>query len=317
MSKPNDTTARLSYWSKIKKKNVYRSINIKKFGGDMQKAKDHLNKWKEEEQEKEKKMLAKKDGIEEIKEDKKEEDKKEEKKEEEEIPIINTIDTSVIEKPDKDVPPPIIQYTEFNLSVPDLKKDACSTVIYGSSKAGKTTQAIEILDTYFGENYVITLVFSPNIQAPVYSPLKGSHYIKIDRWDDQIIKDIHKIQKKTKNKYTFLVFIDDCILEKLSAQILQLLLVLRNSKINTLLNLQSVTLLSRNGRNNGNNFIFKNFNNDEVIKDAMDYFLGSYPPFYGLKMEQKIRLYKEITKDYGFVYLNALDGKITFHKPLL
>lgn len=303
--KPNETTARSSYWSKSKKKTVHKSVNISKFGGDMEKAKEFLAKWKQEQIEKEKALLEKKDDpIEET------------KKDEEEVPVIDTVDTSVIEAPINNTPP-VVEYTEFKLNIPNLKKDACSTVIYGSSKAGKTTQAIEMMDDYFGENYVVTLVFSPNIHAPVYAPIKSSHYIKIDRWDDQIIRDIHKIQKKTKNKYTFLVFIDDCILEKLSPQILQLLLVLRNSKINTLLNLQSVTLLSRNGRNNGNNFIFKNFNNDEVITDAMKYFLGSYPPFFGMQMEQKIRLYKEVTKDYGFIYLNALDGKVSFHKPSL
>jgi hypothetical protein len=46
----------------------------------------------------------------------------------------------------------------------------------------------------------------------------------------------------------------------------------------------------------------------------MKFFLGSYEPFYKLHMEDKIRLYKEVTKDYGFVYLNALDGIVTFHK---
>lgn len=297
-------TARLVYWSKTKKKNIHKSVALKKFGGDKEKAMKFLNEWKEEQIKKEQTSKP---------EDKITPTTINEKKQPESA-ILETVKVPEVIAEDKK-PMPEIPFTKFELESPDLKKDAFSTVIYGSSKAGKTTQAMEIIDKYFGESFVIVLVFSPNIHSPVYKPLKGDKYIKLDRWDDQIIRDIHKIQKKTKNKYTFLIVIDDCILEKLSPQILQLLLVLRNSKINTLLNLQSVTLLSRNGRNNGNNFIFKHFNNDEVIEDAMKYFLGSYEPFYGLKMEQKIKLYKEAVKDYGFVYLNALDGIVTFHRP--
>jgi hypothetical protein len=296
MSKPEKKTMNALYWSKSKKKNITKSVALKKFNGDEVKAKEFLDKWKEEQKANDEKEINKQSP--------------EMKTEIDDLPPI--VEETKIEGVKVEMP--VITHTKFILNMPNLKEDACSTVIYGSSKAGKTTQAMKLMEDYFGEKFVIRLVFSPNIHSKVYAPLKDKDYIKIDRWDDQIIKDIHKIQKKTKNKYCFLVCIDDCILEKLSPQILQLLLVLRNSKINTLLNLQSVTLLSRNGRNNGNNFIFKNFNNDEVITDAMNYFLGSYQPFYKLPMEDKIRLYKEVTKDYGFCYLNALDGLVSFHK---
>ncbi len=299
---PKSKSARIIYWSKIHKKNVHKSVTLAKFDGDETKARAFLQKWKDEQLKKEAELL---DASEKYRKDEIAKDES----------TITTVDGELeIPKTDEIVEIPKIVYTKFELNIPDLKEDACSTIIYGSSKAGKTTQAMKLMKEYFGEKFVITIVFSPNIHSKVYAPLKGKEYIKIDRWDDQIIRDIHKIQKKSNNKYCFLIVIDDCILEKLSPQILQLLLVLRNSRINTMLNLQSVTLLSRNGRNNGNNFIFKNFNNDEVITDAMKFFLGSYEPFYGLDMEQKIRLYKEVTKNYGFCYLNALDGIITLHK---
>jgi hypothetical protein len=297
MSESQKKSISTLYWSKSKKKNITKSVALKKFAGDETKAKEFLQKWKDEQKVLDEAELNKQSP--------------EMKTEISEVPAIVTE-----EKKEEQIKSelPEITYTKFVLNMPNLKEDACSTVIYGSSKAGKTTQAMKLMNDYFGDKNVIRLVFSPNIHSKVYAPLKDKDYIKIDRWDDQIIRDIHKIQKKTKNKYCFLVCIDDCILEKLSPQILQLLLVLRNSKINTLLNLQSVTLLSRNGRNNGNNFIFKNFNNDEVINDAMNYFLGSFKPFLKLPMDDKIVLYKEITRDYGFIYLNALDGLVSFHK---
>ena len=209
---------------------------------------------------------------------------------------------------------PKLHFTKFILDMPNLKEDASSTVLFGSSKSGKTWQAMDLLKSYYSGKDIISFVISPNIHSKTYEPIKDKKYIKLDRWDNQLVKDIHKIQKKTKNKYIFLFVIDDCILEKLSPQILQLFLVLRNSKINTILNLQSITLLSRNSRNNGQGFIFRSFNNDEIIEDAMKYFLGSFEPFYGLTMDDKKRLYKQAVKDYGFIYLNSLDGIVSFHK---
>lgn len=285
------------YWSKVHKKNIQKQVSLKKFNGDEEKARQFLKEWKEEGIKKDAEEFAGRKGSN-VEEPNKEEPLNVEQKEEN------------VEETKK----PKITYTKFILEIPNLKEDASSCVLFGSSKSGKTTQSMEILKQYYGGNDVIAIVISPNIHSKTYAPVKDKKFIKLDRWDDQLVRDIHKIQKKTSNKYIFCFLIDDCILEKLSPQILQLFLVLRNSKINTVLNLQSITLLSRNSRNNGQNFIFRNFNNDEIIEDSMNYFLGSFEPFYGLTMDDKKRLYKEATKNYGFIYLNALDGIISFHK---
>lgn len=280
---------RSHYWDKSKKKNVFKTANIAKFGSK-EKAQEFLDNWKKEQM-----------------------SKTNDKGETE----LNKVMDEIKDETNKDkyyedrIPP--IEYTEFNLNVPDLKKDACSTIIFGSSKSGKTTMALKLLEKYFSDDYVICIVFCPNIQADIYKDL-GKKCIKIDRFDDQLIRDLHKIQKKTKNKYCFVIYIDDCILEKLSPQILQLFLILRNSRFNTLLNLQSVKLLSKNSRNNGQNFIFKRQNNTEAVEDCVKSFVGAYEPFFGLTLENKMKLYQEATKDYNFIYLNSLDGILTFHK---
>jgi len=54
---PETKTARISYWSKLKKKNVYKSIALKKFNDDIEKAHEFLKKWKEEQLEKEAKQM--------------------------------------------------------------------------------------------------------------------------------------------------------------------------------------------------------------------------------------------------------------------
>lgn len=293
------------YWSKSQKKNFHKQVSLKKFNGDREKAQEFLNNWKKEQR-------AKEEGntLDVVPKD----EEKEKPDVEENPPNVDAIVPNVEELKDN-AEMPKVQYTKFHLDIPDLKRTGGSTVIYGSSKAGKTAQAIDIIQRYYDGKDMIVIVVSPSIHDGVYDRLRNKKYIKLDRWDDTMIKMIHRIQQKTKNKYAFLIYIDDCILEKLSPQILQLLLVMRNSKISTLLNLQSPTLLSRNGRNNGNNFIFKAFNNDEGREDAIRYFLGSFEPFYSIKkMDTKVKLYKELTRNYNYIYLNALDGIVTFHK---
>ena len=312
MSDPKFKVIKSMYWSKVHKKNVFKQMNTKKTGGDEEKARELLNKWKEESKAKDmeeyKKSLntTSENEIFNVESDNVDPNKN--------IVDPNGNNEEQKESMDGKMLIPKIHYTKFILDIPDLKEDASSCVLFGSSKSGKTWQSMDIFKKYYGGNDIIAIVISPNIHSKTYAPLKDKKFIKLDRWDDQLVKDIHKIQKKTKNKYIFAFLIDDCILEKLSPQILQLFLVLRNSKINTVLNLQSITLLSRNSRNNGQNFIFRTFNNDEIIEDAMKFFLGSFEPFYGLPMDDKKRLYKEATKDYSFIYLNALDGIVSFHK---
>lgn len=210
---------------------------------------------------------------------------------------------------------PEIDYTEFNLSLPNLDETGHTLVLFGASKSGKTTLLLNILkfpEIDDADNIVILI--SPNVHAQIYKNL-DKKIIKMSVWNDAIVRALHRIQKKTKNKYRFTIVIDDCITEKNSKKIMELFLTLRNSKVSTIMLLQSTTLLNRNSRFNVNNLCFLKNNNDEANEQNQKFFLGSYKPFKDLKrMEDKIRLYREITNNYGMVYLNALDGELTFHK---
>ena len=210
---------------------------------------------------------------------------------------------------------PEIDYTEFTLALPDLSETGHTLVLFGASKSGKTTLLKKILkNPEIADDENIKILISPNIHARIYQDI-DKKIIRMSRWDDRLVRALHKIQKKTKNKFQFTVIVDDCITEKNSKKIMELFLTLRNSKISTIMLLQSTTLLNRNSRFNTNNLIFLKNNNDEANDQNMRFFLGSYQPFKKLKrMEDKIQLYREITNNYGFVYLNALDGEMSFHR---
>ena len=73
--------------------------------------------------------------------------------------------------------------------------------------------------------------------------------------------------------------------------------------------------MDKSSRNNANNIIFRHWNNDIATEESIKHFLGSFEPFYSLPtLNDKIRFYREATKDYGFIYLDALEGEVTFHK---
>ena len=207
-----------------------------------------------------------------------------------------------------------IDYTKFKLHCPNINEDACSTIIFGSSKSGKTTQVIDIINKYFNDKNLIVIFMSSNIHKPIYDTLPKT-VIKLDRWDENIIKHVHHIQKKTKNKYRFLFASDDIIDNKNNKMIQQLILTLRNSLINSIICLQDTKLLSRTARNNGNNFIFRHYISEDRREDAIKLVLNGYQPFHSLRnLNEKKGLYQILTKDYGFIYLDALDGRISFHK---
>jgi hypothetical protein len=229
--------------------------------------------------------------------------------------IANVGDSPSVETPVAvEEPPhntlPAINYEQFSLEIPDLDEAGFSTVLFGSSKSGKTTLMKKILQMpELADPDLIKILISPSMQARIYKDI-DKRIIRMEKWDDRLVKGIQKVQKKTKNKYKYLLIIDDCILEKNSGKIMECFCTLRNVKVSTLMLLQSTTLLNRNSRFNANNIIFKKMNVDDATEQNMQWFLGSYAPFKGLTMDDKKALYREITNDYGFVNLDALNGTL-------
>jgi cobalamin biosynthesis protein CobT len=292
---------KISYYNKRLKKNVFKSTTIKKWGGDQDKAQEFLNDWKKEQQDK------MNNEPEPEKEDNEEpnNNNNNNNNEDEENDDVSAVDHIHLNK------------TKFNLDVPPVDEDACSNVIYGSSKSGKTTQILEILKKYYNDKKYIIIFMSSNIHKPIYKKLDKS-VIKLDRWDDQFIKDVHKIQKKTNNKYRFVFASDDIVDNKNSEQLKKLILTYRNAMMSSIVCLQDTKILSRGNRNNVNNFIFRKYNSGEGQEDAVKFFVGSFKPFHGLRLEDQKLLYKKATaiipdKEYNFIYINALEDTISFH----
>jgi len=190
-----------------------------------------------------------------------------------------------------------------------LKLDANtgnSTVILGSSKAGKSTVLMYLYRKYYTN--AISVLFSDNPQIGMY---KDSKLIKSFNFIPQIIRDFHQINRKTKNKYDFTILLDDIVNEKEDEMLRRLILSFRNSNISSIVSLQSPTLLNKSNRASVNNILFFRFNTDEMIEQTIKFYLSSH---LSGRMDDKIRQYKEMTKDHQFIYLNPRDNKISVHK---
>lgn len=294
---------RKSYYSKIKKGPKHKQVKISNFESEA-KAAEFLEKWKEDELKKEAEIMKS-------------------------TPINNEITSAIIDNSEEVIPIkeesctgvlPQVKQTKFVLNAPDFKKDGSgkSTIILASSQGGKTTVMDYILNKWFLDKNVITIVMSPSINAEIYKGIrKNKNVITTDYYNEEMIKDLARIQRKTSNKYNFAIFLDDIIDEKKSDQILKMVLTYRNLNISTVINMQDSKLVSRPVRHNGNNFIFVRMNTDDAIRDALDLFLNSYAPFSELcNKNEKINMYKELTKNNNFIYLNALHNTISFHKAV-
>lgn len=210
-----------------------------------------------------------------------------------------------------------VVHVENDIDLKLAKDTGTSTIIFGSSKTGKSTLYIYLYNKYFKKDSDnIALLFSPNyhVLSRVSSKNKlPKSLITSYKFDPNLINDMQRINHRVNNKYEFLVCMDDVVDRKENTMVRNLILTYRNANISSIICLQDCTLLAKNQRNNANNIIFFAFRSDENIKDTIERYFLSYLKDYP-SIESKINWYKENTMDHKFIYLNTLDNTFSFHK---
>ena len=187
------------------------------------------------------------------------------------------------------------------------QKTGNSTVLFGASKSGKSTLLMYLYRKYYEKTVAVLFTESPQIQL-----YQRHHKLVVanDFYPD-VVRDAHKINKNTKNKYPFTFLVDDIVDQKDNMILRKMILVLRNSNISSLVSLQAPTLLHKQNRGSVNNYVFFRFNTDEQTEVIIRTFLMSHLPG---NMEQKIKTYKTMTADHGFIYYDPRDDKISLHR---
>jgi hypothetical protein len=203
---------------------------------------------------------------------------------------------------------------ELEFNIPDrpfellLSTDGSgnSCAMVGSTKSGKSYALSHIMQHYFKKHIGVLMTNSP--QAPVYKTMKN--LIQSPEYYPKILKDMEYINEHTDNEYKFLAVLDDVVTGvKFSKEILRMLCIGRNKGMSAIICVQDITLLNSAGRNNLNFVLFFKLNTDDRIEKVIKHYLNSYMP-KNVKMIDKIRFYKEATKDHHFIVLDTLNGQI-------
>jgi hypothetical protein len=198
-----------------------------------------------------------------------------------------------------------IQDFEFERN-PNKAMNACSFGIIGSSKSGKTTFLKYLLKEHFNDDIKVFMTQSP--QADIYKSIKKSS-VFVPTYIPELIKDCYRINKDTNNHYPFCIVVDDVTDAKGDKQMTKLLCLYRNSRCSSIVVGQDFSMLNATGRANVNNICLFYANTDNRIEDNVKMFLRSYFP-RNLSMEEKICLYRKLTENHCFLWIDCLNNTI-------
>lgn len=183
---------------------------------------------------------------------------------------------------------------------------SCSFAIIASSKSGKTVLLKHLLKKYFDDEIKVFMTQSP--QADIYNSLR-KECVFAPAYIPAIIKECYMINKKTKNHYPFAIVIDDVVGAKNDKEMTKLMCLYRNSRMSGIIVGQDLKMLNATGRANVNNVLLGFQNSDGRCEDNIKDFLRTYFP-KSLTMDEKIMLYKNLTKDHCFIFIDQLNDTI-------
>ena len=108
------------------------------------------------------------------------------------------------------------------------------------------------------------------------------------------------------NKYPFCNVFDDQLNLRNSKLMENLILSYRNSLMSTIICLQAPKILKPGCRSNMNNLICMWFNSEEMVQQILSIFISDYFNRMGVPKQQHVTLYRELTRDHGYLYLHIL-----------
>jgi ribosomal protein L31E len=188
----------------------------------------------------------------------------------------------------------------------NINMRACSFALIASSKSGKTTFLKYLIKKHFKDD--IKVLMTQSLQNNIYDSMKKDIAI-CPGYSPDVIREMYKINKNTRNHYEFCVIIDDVVGAKNDKEMMKLLALYRNSLLSACVVGQSETMLNCTGRANVNHVLLGYQNTDGKCEDIVKAFLRSYFPRF-LTMDQKILLYKKLTENHTFLWIDNLENTI-------
>ncbi len=181
-----------------------------------------------------------------------------------------------------------------------------SFLLMGSTRSGKSTMMNYIYENVF--KHYICVLHTASAHSSIYEPLQKSCAIATD-YHPELLAETYKINKHTDCKYEFVHFIDDVVDKKNDAQLKKLLTIYRNSRISGVITGQSLTIFNNITRGNINYVFLGYLNSDASVEQCIKSYLISYFP-KGMRMDDKIKTYREITKGHHFIVIDNIHGDV-------
>jgi hypothetical protein len=198
-------------------------------------------------------------------------------------------------------------YSEFK---PD--ETGRTTAIIGSSFSGKTYFLVQQLNKLNEKDYDKIFIFTESTNSKPLQDLNKKLPVKIfNQFVPQIPKLLKDINEKTKNRFKFLIVLDDIVNELKGKMVSKMLLVLRNSNISTILVTQYSKLISPQGRGSIHHFYFTGMKVEDWEYILRAFGLGSHlrPLLHEQGSYQKLseRTKETINGKYILFYNNRKD----------
>jgi hypothetical protein len=200
--------------------------------------------------------------------------------------------------------PSAFQDKDFTLALPDLETGGVTIAMVGSTRSGKTTLLKHSLLKFFDSH--LGVLMSPSLHAPVYEEM-GKKMVKSPLYVPEVIDEMYRLNKETKNHYPFLVVLDDIVTAKFDRTLMKSFTIYRNSGITTVMSVQNPIILNSVTRGNFNYCILGYLNSSEACERTIRMFCYSEIP--GKNIEEKIKEYQRLTFDHHWLMLDFLTGE--------
>jgi hypothetical protein len=155
------------------------------------------------------------------------------------------------------------------------QESGTTTLILGSSFTGKTYLLAEELDMIKPFEYDLIILFTESLHVPQIQKFKERPDIIIkEGFHEEIPLFLKKLNSKLKNRFRFLLILDDIISEKSSRKstLGKMLTTYRNSNISTCVLAQYPTIISKESRTNFHQLVVTGMRSPESNKAMTDRF---------------------------------------------
>lgn len=167
----------------------------------------------------------------------------------------------------------------------DIERPGGQTLaLFGASYSGKTTLLVYFLNNLArAKVFDVIIVMTQSVNAGPLAKLNET-IIKCLGYHADIVKLMYQINFKTKNRYKFLIVLDDCVGLRNNKTLENQILVYRNSNISTILSTQYIKTLTPPGtRGSLHTILITGGKTPETREQTYRTFLRSYLKGYTLE----------------------------------